>query len=232
MYHDNYAPHALQGYTTIIWTSLHWREHALWEEGLLGISSPLTSHLHQWQQALAGHPDSKFATYMLNGIEHGFRVGFAHGSPLSPAGRNMHSAALHPSVVDSYISTESREGRMLGPFPLGRIEGLQINRMGVVPKGHTPGRWRLSYPEGNSVNDGSRRFEEQLNHSELEYKYPTHLFCVCVDVFCILMFFCILHSGGIYNNNQPSYCRVWLCRYQGCEKSITVLLLKVGALRL
>jgi hypothetical protein len=30
--------------------------------------------------------------------------------------------------------------------------------MGVIPKGHTPGRWRLitdlSYPEGNSVNDG------------------------------------------------------------------------------
>ena len=96
--------------------------------------------------------------YVLNGIEHGFWVGFAHGSPLSPASCNMHSAALHPSVVDSYISTETREGRMLGSFLLGRFEGLQINQMGVVPKGHTPGRWRLipdlPYPEGNSVNDG------------------------------------------------------------------------------
>ena len=30
--------------------------------------------------------------------------------------------------------------------------------MGVVPKGHTPGKWRLitdlSHPDGNSVNDG------------------------------------------------------------------------------
>jgi hypothetical protein len=125
---------------------------------LLGISSPLTRHLHQWRRTLAGHPDREFATYVLNGIERGFRVGFVQGSPLSPASRNMHSAALHPSVVDSYISTETREGRMLGPFPPGRIEGLQINRMGVVPKGHTPGRWRLitdlSYPEGNSVSDG------------------------------------------------------------------------------
>ena len=70
----------------------------------------------------------------------------------------MHSIALHPSMVDSYISSETREGRMLGPFPPGCIEGLQINRMGMVPKGHTPGRWRLitdlSYPEGNNVNDG------------------------------------------------------------------------------
>lgn len=33
-----------------------------------------------------------------------------------------------------------------------------INRMGLTPKGHTPGKWRLitdlSYPEGASVNDG------------------------------------------------------------------------------
>ena len=47
---------------------------------------------------------------------------------------------------------------MLGPLPPGHIQGLHVNRMGVIPKGHTPGRWRLitdlSYPEGNSVNDG------------------------------------------------------------------------------
>jgi hypothetical protein len=61
----------------------------------------------------------------------------------------MHSAALHPSVVG-----------MLGPFPPGRIEGLQINWMGVVPKGHTPGRWRLitdlSYPKVTVSTMGSR----------------------------------------------------------------------------
>ena len=47
---------------------------------------------------------------------------------------------------------------MLGPFSPGQLPGLHVNRMGVVPKGHTPGRRRLitdlSYPEGASVNDG------------------------------------------------------------------------------
>ena len=43
---------------------------------LFGISSPLTSHLPQSQQALAGHPDREFAVDVMNGIEHGFRVGF------------------------------------------------------------------------------------------------------------------------------------------------------------
>ena len=125
---------------------------------MLGITSPLTNRLPQWQQALAEHPDRDFATYVLNGIEHGFRVGFAQGNPLSSARRNMHSVALHPSVVDSYIRSETQEGRILGPFPPGHIQGLHVNRMGVIPKGHTPGRWRLitdlSYLEGNSVNDG------------------------------------------------------------------------------
>ena len=42
---------------------------------------------------------------------------------------------------------------MLGPFP-----PLQVNKMGVIPKGHTPGKWRLitdlSSPTGTSMNDG------------------------------------------------------------------------------
>ena len=111
-------------------------------------------------------------THVMNGIEHGFRVGFTHGSQLTPACHNMCSALLHPSVVDAYISTETREGRMLGPFPPGRIEGLQINRMGVVQKGHTPGKWRLitdlSYPEGNSINDGIRSELCSLKYTSVE----------------------------------------------------------------
>ena len=47
---------------------------------------------------------------------------------------------------------------MLGPFQSHQLPEQHINRMGVVPKGHTPGSWRLitdlSYPEGGSVNDG------------------------------------------------------------------------------
>ena len=122
------------------------------------ISSPLTARLARWRQALAGHPDRVFARYILEGLEHGFRVGYNAGTPLFPTPGNMHSARLHPEVIDGYISKETEEGRMLGPFSLGQLPGLHVNRMGVVLKGHAPGRWRLitdlSYPEGASVNDG------------------------------------------------------------------------------
>ena len=59
---------------------------------------------------------------------------------------------------------ELSRGRVIGPIPI-QIElsvqlgtGFQFNRMGVVPKSYTMGKWRLvmdlSFPEGMSINDG------------------------------------------------------------------------------
>ena len=122
------------------------------------IHSPLRRKLPAWRQELRDHGDRRFAKYILDGIEHGFRVGFDHSYPLVPASRNMPSASSHAEVIDAYIAGEVAEGRMLGPFQPGSVEGLQVNRMGVIPKGHTPGKWRLitdlSFPEEASVNKG------------------------------------------------------------------------------
>ena len=57
---------------------------------------------------------------------------------LRPARRNMPSAEQHPEVIDWYLEAELRAGRILGPFSPGLILIGQINRLGVVPKGHTP----------------------------------------------------------------------------------------------
>ena len=122
------------------------------------INSPLLPCLTAWQDGLRNHPDRLFAEYITRGIQHGFRVGFDYSFPLRPARHNMPSAAAHPDVINKYVGDEIAGGRIFGPFPKGEIPNLQINRMGVVPKGHTPGRWRLitdlSFPEGASVNDG------------------------------------------------------------------------------
>ena len=53
-------------------------------------------------------------------------------------------------------------GRMLGPFtPSNQLSSIQINRFGVIPKGHNTGKFRLttdlSFPPGHSVNDGVDR---------------------------------------------------------------------------
>lgn len=73
----------------------------------------------------------------------------------------MNSALLHEEVVDKYLTEEMQEGRVVGPFHASEVRGVQINRFGVIPKGHQTNKWRLivdlSHPTGSSVNDGIHR---------------------------------------------------------------------------
>ena len=136
------------------------REVGTTDPGLHAIHSPLIDRLSCWRSALSTHPDNDFSHYVLKGIEQGFHIGFDYTSPLVSSRRNMPSAASRSSVIDKYISSEVQAGRILGPFSPDKHRELHINRMGVIPKGHTPGKWRLisdlSHPEGRSVNDGIR----------------------------------------------------------------------------
>ena len=121
-------------------------------------SSPLLHCLPARWAGLKSHPDQEFECSELDGIKHGFRVGFDHASPLRPVRQNMPSADAHLQVIDHYIGKEVAGGCIMGPFPHGYIPALHINWMGVVPKGHTLRRWHLitdlSFSECGSVNGG------------------------------------------------------------------------------
>ena len=72
----------------------------------------------------------------------------------------MHSAMEHSEVIQTYLEGECDKGRMLGSLNKAEAQTLpvlHINRIGVIPKGHNTGRWRLItdllYPPGESVND-------------------------------------------------------------------------------
>ena len=84
---------------------------------------------------------------------------------------------------------------MLGPFPPSAVAGLpplQINRFGVIPKGHNTGKWRLitvlSYPPGRSVNDGIAPFACSLTYTIVKQvarvaaSYPPGTLLVKIDV--------------------------------------------------
>ena len=70
----------------------------------------------------------------------------------------MLSADRNSEVVTAYLQEEVTLGRVLGPLPVGSIPEVQVSPFSVIPKGHTPGKWRLivhlSGPSGSSVNDG------------------------------------------------------------------------------
>ena len=129
----------------------------LWEvpNMLFQVHTPLV--IGAWEKELVSHPDQERASYLLNGLRNGFRIGYNYKeNTCRPCGKNMVSAALHPQVVEDYLSKECSAGRIVGPLPLQEFSFVQISPFGVIPKS-TPGKWRLildlSSPHGKSVND-------------------------------------------------------------------------------
>ena len=83
----------------------------------------------EWAKQLRLHPDVEFCGYILNGIAHGFRIGFdASKVQCVSAKKNMQSASQHSSVVEEYLEKEVMLNRVIGPIPKNKISGVQINR--------------------------------------------------------------------------------------------------------
>ena len=80
---------------------------------------------------------------MLDGICHGFKLGFCPSQKLKSAKKNKPSADLHASVIDEYLANEVSLGRVAGPFDSPLFPNLQISSFGVIPKKGQPGKWRL-----------------------------------------------------------------------------------------
>ena len=104
------------------------------------------------------HPDKQFASYILEGIANGFRIGFSHANhSCTPAKHNHPSANEHPAVISEGLTTEVHNGRLAGPFNPADYPYVHISSLGAVPKKHSD-KWRLildlSHPPGSSVNDG------------------------------------------------------------------------------
>ena len=71
------------------------------------VVSPL--QLAQFQAELRDYRDQAAASYVLNGLREGFRIGFeAFSVSLWSASANMSSALVHPSVIDAYLRQRSR----------------------------------------------------------------------------------------------------------------------------
>ena len=112
----------------------------------------------QFSWELRLHPNRQKVDFVLDGIRHGFRLGFCSTQRLKPAKKNKPSADQHPSVIDEYLAHEVSRGRVAGPFDFPPLPNLQVSSFGVISKRGQVGKWRLivdlSSPTGCSVNDG------------------------------------------------------------------------------
>ena len=120
------------------------------------VNSPL--RVEKWEAALLSHPDGAFVSYLIRGMTWGFRIGVdRHIQRCKPCRKNMMSANQYPQVVEEYLASELKAGRVVGPLDLQKYPQVQVSPFGVIPKSHQPNKWRLivdlSSPEGKSVND-------------------------------------------------------------------------------
>lgn len=92
---------------------------------------------------------------LKNGFLFGFSIGFS-GERNGIDARNLKSARVNSQILREKINSEVLLGRFAGPFKTPPYSNLKVSPLGLVPKSN--GGWRLinhlSYPEGNSVNDG------------------------------------------------------------------------------
>ncbi len=97
-----------------------------------------------WTSLLQDHPDRAYCGFLIDGLHAGFRIGFQYGGAVCKrVASNMPTARDHPEVVRGFIETELRMGRVFGPIDSECLPLVQINRLGLVPKNHQPGRWRV-----------------------------------------------------------------------------------------
>ena len=129
--------------------------------------SPL--RVEAWSQELARHPDRFYVTYLLEGTAKGFRIGFNRRCSLHPCAVNM--PTQNPLVILDYLQQEVQLGRTLRHGT--RSPNIHLSPLGVIPKKHKPGKWRLivdlSSPAGVSVNDGI-----STEWSSVSYLYRPH----------------------------------------------------------
>ncbi len=104
---------------------------------------------------LERYPDQRAAGILHVGFTEGFSIGYS-GPRVAMESRNLVSARRHPEAVREKINKELGLGRVAGPFLNPPLSNFRVSPIGVVPK--ASGAFRLihhlSWPTGNSVNDG------------------------------------------------------------------------------
>ena len=99
------------------------------------LTTPLL--LSGWYFLLRGHPHQNMVHFVLKGISEGFRIGCSYGSSvLTSAKQSLQGAIMLSNVVEDYLQTKIRLGRLVKSFPLHAVHNVHISRFGVIPKSH------------------------------------------------------------------------------------------------
>ena len=122
-----------------------------------------------WEQNLRDHPDPHFVTSVLDGIQHGVKIGY-QGPQMSVESDNWPSSTQHADEVSSIIRKNVELGRVAGPFSSPPFADFRCSPLGAVPK--KSGGIRiindLSWPPTKSVNEFISREQFSLSYTSVD----------------------------------------------------------------
>ena len=101
------------------WVSIWSAQQSNWQihipSSACKVTTPLVSAA--WYDLLINYPSPSVKQFFMEGLLHGFHIGFDYSlTELHSVKNNMHSALECPYVVDEYLRREVIEGRVAGPF--------------------------------------------------------------------------------------------------------------------
>ena len=107
-----------------------------------------------WEWWMKDHPDHEFAKTLPAILRKGAKIGY-RGPNLTHRNTNHHSATEAPEILSSDLQKQLHHDRLVKVDPATEAPFV-CSPLGLVPK--HDGGWRrihdLSFPPGNSVNDG------------------------------------------------------------------------------
>ena len=118
---------------------------------------------------LGSHPNRFLVKYVLEGLEHGFDIGF-EGTNHMTQPKNLLSAKQNKVVLNEAISKEISRGHTSGPFINPPLNNLHCSPIGsVVKKGKTCRLiMDLSQPRGYSINENISKDDYSVQYTHFD----------------------------------------------------------------
>ena len=117
------------------------------------------------EDALAGHPDTRFVSQLCDNLRYGARIGF-EGERTPRFSKNLPTAVAHPSIVTSNLENEISLGRVAGPSDATPFSNFQVSPIGLAPKMNSD-KFRmifhLSFPKSGTTSINSSISKEDFS---------------------------------------------------------------------
>ena len=81
----------------------------------------------EWDARLSSYPDQRLRAYIVDGIQHGFRMGYNQETMCQSSRGNMKSALENLHVIVEYLHTECEAGRGISPLYPSSHQQLHIH---------------------------------------------------------------------------------------------------------